>query len=160
RDAKALRRDLAGYVGHDLTAEQVWAANGSNEIIQQLLQAFGGPGRVALGFEPSYSMHPIIAQTTSTSWIAAEREPDFTLDPDKATAIVCDLRPDVVFVTSPNNPTGTAVPLDMIERVCAAAPGIVVVDEAYAEFARDRQATALTMLSRFPRLVVVRTMSK
>ncbi len=138
----------------------MWAANGSNEIIQQLYQAFGGPGRAALGFEPSYSMHPIIAQTTSTRWISGAREADFGLDPERAVAAVADLRPDLVFVTSPNNPTGTAVPLSVIERICAAAPGMVVVDEAYAEFARDRQATALTLLPRFPRLAVVRTMSK
>jgi len=160
RDAVALRRDLAAYLGHGLTASQVWAANGSNEIIQQLLQAFGGPGRTALGFEPSYSMHPIIAQTTSTRWISGSRETDFGIDPDRALATVADVRPDVVFLTSPNNPTGTAVPLAVIEQVCTAAPGMVVVDEAYAEFARDRQATALTLLPRFPRLVVVRTMSK
>ena len=160
RDAVALRRDLAAYLGHGLTAEQTWAANGSNEIIQQLFQAFGGPGRTALGFEPSYSMHPIIAQTTSTGWISGAREADFGLDPERAVAAISGLRPDLVFVTSPNNPTGTAVPLSVIERICAAAPGMVVVDEAYAEFARDRDATALTLLPRFPRLVVVRTMSK
>ncbi len=160
RDAVGLRRDLAGYLGHGLTAEQVWAANGSNEIIQQLLQAFGGPGRAALGFEPSYSMHPIIAQTSSTRWIGGSREADFGIDPERAVAAVGDLQPDLVFLTSPNNPTGTAVPLAVIERICAAAPGMVVVDEAYAEFARDPEATALALLPRFPRLVVVRTMSK
>ena len=160
RDAVGLRRDLAAYLGHGLAAGQVWAANGSNEIIQQLLQAFGGPGRTALGFEPSYSMHPIIAQTTSTRWISGSRETDFGIDPDRALATVAEVRPDVIFLTSPNNPTGTAIPLTVIEQVCAAAPGIVVVDEAYAEFARDRQATALALLPRFPRLVVVRTMSK
>jgi histidinol-phosphate aminotransferase len=160
RDAVGLRRDLAAYLGHGLTADQVWAANGSNEIIQQLLQAFGGPGRTALGFEPSYSMHPIIARTTSTRWISGSRETDFGIDPGRALATVAEVRPDLVFLTSPNNPTGTAVPLAVIEQVCAAAPGIVVVDEAYAEFARDQQATALALLPRFPRLVVVRTMSK
>jgi len=160
RDAVGLRRDLAGYLGHGLTAEQVWAANGSNEIIQQLLQAFGGPGRAALGFEPAYSMHPIIAQTSSTRWIGGSREADFGIDPERAVAAVGDLQPDLVFLTSPNNPTGTAVPLAVIERICAAAPGMVVVDEAYAEFARDPEATALALLPRFPRLVVVRTMSK
>ncbi len=160
RDAVGLRRDLAAYLGHGLTADQVWAANGSNEIIQQLLQAFGGPGRTALGFEPSYSMHPIIARTTSTRWISGSRETDFGIDPDRALATVAEVRPDLVFLTSPNNPTGTAVPLAVIEQMCAAAPGIVVVDEAYVEFARDQQATALTLLPRFQRLVVVRTMSK
>jgi histidinol-phosphate aminotransferase len=105
-------------------------------------------------------MHPIIARTTSTRWISGSRETDFGIDPGRALATVAEVRPDLVFLTSPNNPTGTAVPLAAIEQVCAAAPGIVVVDEAYAEFARDQQATALTLLPRFPRLVVVRTMSK
>jgi histidinol-phosphate aminotransferase len=160
RDARELRQALAGYLGHGLTLDNVWAANGSNEVIQQLLQAFGGPGRTALGFEPSYSMHPIISQTTATTWIAASRNPDFSLDPDAAVAAVTEHQPDVVFLTSPNNPTGTAQPLSLIEAICQAAPGIVIVDEAYAEFARDPAATALTLLPRFPRLVVSRTMSK
>jgi len=160
RDAKALREALAGYLGHGLTREQTWAANGSNEIIQQLLQAFGGPGRSALGFEPSYSMHPIIAQTTATRWISGTRNEDFSLDAEGAAGAVTQHQPDVVFLTSPNNPTGTALPLAVIEAVCAAAPGMVVVDEAYAEFARDPDGSALALLPRFPRLVVVRTMSK
>ena len=160
RDALGLRRDLAAYLGHGLNARQIWVANGSNEIIQQLFQAFGGPGRTALGFEPSYSMHPIIAQTTGTGWISGLREADFGIDQDRAVAAVAEYRPDLVFLTSPNNPTGAAVPLSLIEQVCAAAPGMVVVDEAYAEFARDQQATALGLLPRSPRLVVVRTMSK
>jgi histidinol-phosphate aminotransferase len=160
RDAVELRAGLARYLGHGLDTASTWAANGSNEIIQQLLQAFGGPGRSALGFEPSYSMHPIIAQTTATRWIAASRRPDFGLDPAGAAAQVAEHQPDVVFLTSPNNPTGTAVPLAVIEAVCQAAPGMVVIDEAYAEFARDPAATALSLLPRYPRLVVVRTMSK
>ncbi len=160
RDAVALRTALAGYLGHDLTAAHTWAANGSNEIIQQLLQAFGGPGRSALGFEPSYSMHPLLSQTTATGWIAAERTSDFSLDIDEAVSAVRRHQPDLVFLTSPNNPTGAASPLAVIEAVCAAAHGMVVVDEAYAEFARDQAATALALLPRFPRLVVVRTMSK
>jgi histidinol-phosphate aminotransferase len=160
RDALGLRAALADYLGHGLTAESTWPANGSNEVIQQLLQAFGGPGRNALGFEPSYSMHPLIAKVTATGWLQAHRNEDFTLDPAGSVRAIADARPDVVFVTSPNNPTGTAVPLATIEAICAAAPGMVIVDEAYAEFARDRAATALTLLPRYPRLVVVRTMSK
>jgi histidinol-phosphate aminotransferase len=165
RDATELRKDLAHYLGHGLTGQtltgrQLWAANGSNEIIQQLLQAFGGPGRTALGFEPSYSMHPIIAKVTCTGWLAACREDDFSIDPDRASSIIRDARPSVVFLTSPNNPTGTALPLDVIEAVCEAAPGIVVVDEAYVDFARAGTPSALTLLPRFPRLVVTRTMSK
>jgi histidinol-phosphate aminotransferase len=160
RDAKQLRAALAGYLGHDLTMASTWAANGSNEIIQQILQAFGGPGRSAMGFEPSYSMHSIIAQTTATRWIAAAREDDFGLTPEGAVAAVALHQPDVVFLTSPNNPTGTALPLTVIEAVCEQAPGMVVVDEAYSEFARDPAASALALLPRYPRLVVVRTMSK
>ena len=160
RNATELRRDLASYLGHGLGTGQVWAANGSNEIIQQLHQAFGGPGRSALGFEPSYSMHPIIAETAGTRWVNGERESDFSLDAERVCALIGDLRPEMVFLTSPNNPTGTAVPSATIDRVCAVAPGMVIVDEAYAEFARDTAATALTLLARYPRLVVVRTMSK
>jgi histidinol-phosphate aminotransferase len=160
RDAVQLREALASYLGHGLTTTNTWVANGSNEIIQQLLQAFGGPGRSALGFEPSYSMHPLIAQTTATDWMAAERTSDFRLDPGHAAEAVRRLQPDLVFLTSPNNPTGSAAPLEVIEAVCRAARGMVVVDEAYAEFARDQAATALVLLPRYPRLVVVRTMSK
>jgi histidinol-phosphate aminotransferase len=160
RDAVDLRRALADYLGHGLATANTWAANGSNEIIQQVLQAFGGLGRSALGFEPSYSMHPLIAQTTATRWIGAERTSDFGLEADYVAAQIRRHQPDVVFLTSPNNPTGSATPLDVIEAVCAAAPGMVVVDEAYAEFARDPAATALCVLPRFPRLIVVRTMSK
>ncbi|MEU8195928.1 histidinol-phosphate transaminase [Microbispora amethystogenes] len=160
RDAVELRKDLADYLGHGLTARQMWAANGSNEIIQQILQAFGGPGRAAMGFEPSYSMHPIIAGGTNTRWIEGLREEDFALDPAAAVAAIEEHRPDVVFLTSPNNPTGTSLPLEVIERVLAAAPGMVVVDEAYAEFARTGTPSALTLLPGNPRLIVTRTMSK
>jgi histidinol-phosphate aminotransferase len=158
RDALDLRKDLADYLGHGLTAAQVWAANGSNEIIQQLLQAFGGPGRTALGFEPSYSMHPLISRVTCTGWIEGTRDAGYGLS--TAAAQVRDLQPDVVFIASPNNPTGTAVPLELIQAVYEAAPGMVVVDEAYAEFRRDGTPSALTLLPGRPRLVVTRTMSK
>jgi histidinol-phosphate aminotransferase len=160
RDAVALRTDLAGYLGHGLTADGVWAANGSNEVLQQLLQAFGGAGRTALGFTPSYSMHPIIAAGTGTAWVDGMREGDFTVDAARAHGQVKEHAPDVVFLCSPNNPTGTALPLEVIEAVCAAAPGMVVVDEAYAEFARDGTPSALTLLPGYRRLVVTRTMSK
>jgi histidinol-phosphate aminotransferase len=160
RDALELRKDLADYLGHGLTGGQVWAANGSNEIIQQLLQAFGGPGRSALGFEPSYSMHPIITRVSGTEWINAHRAEDFGIRPDRAIAAIAEHRPDIVFLTSPNNPTGTALPLSVIEAVVDAAPGMVVVDEAYAEFRRSGTPSALSLLPGRPRLVVTRTMSK
>jgi histidinol-phosphate aminotransferase len=160
RDVVALREGLAGYLGHGLTARQVWAANGSNEIIQQLLQAFGGPGTVALGFEPSYSMHPLIALATCTPWVQGARDTDFGLDPGRAVSVIRSEQPAVTFLTSPNNPTGGALPLEVIAAVCEAAPGMVVVDEAYAEFARDGTPSALSLLGKHPRLVVTRTMSK
>ena len=162
REAVALRTDLAAYLsertGVPLDVSQLWAANGSNEVLQQVLQAFGGPGRTALGFEPSYSMHPILAAGTGTAWIGVRRGTDFTLTAADAVAAVTEHRPDVVFLTTPNNPTGTITPLDVVVAVCEAAPGMVVVDEAYAEFAEG--PSAVTLLERFPRLVVSRTMSK
>jgi histidinol-phosphate aminotransferase len=158
RDATRLREDLASYLGHGLTADHVWAANGSNEIIQQLLQAFGGPGRTAMGFEPSYSMHPLISRVTCTGWIAGSRDEDYELT--TTAEQVAAARPDVLFITSPNNPTGTAVPLRLIEDAYDAAPGMVIVDEAYAEFRRDGTPSALTLLPGRGRLVVCRTMSK
>ncbi len=165
RDATALRAELAEYLGHGLTgqhltAEQIWAANGSNEIIQQLLMAFAGAGRSAIGFEPSYTMHRLISLATGTAWHAGFREGDFTLEVARVLEAVTEHRPDVVFLTSPNNPTGTALDLDVIAAVYDATAGIVVVDEAYAEFARDGVPSALTLLPGRPRLVVTRTMSK
>ena len=158
RDALALRADLAEYLG--VAAAQVWAANGSNEVQQQLLQAFAGPGRTALGFGPSYSMHPLLAKGTGTRWVGALRGPDFGLTPQDAAAQVREHSPDLVFLCSPNNPTGTALDPAVVDAVLAAAPGMVVVDEAYAEFARAGTPSALGLLPGHPRLVVTRTMSK
>jgi len=155
-----LRKDLADYLGHGLTGAHLWAANGSNEVIQQVQQAFGGPRRRALGFDPGYSMHSLIARVTCTGWVSASRDEDFGLDPERAAAVIRRTQPDIVFLTSPNNPTGTAAPMELIEAVCAAAPGLVVIDEAYAEFAREGTPSALTLLPRYPALVVTRTMSK
>ncbi|MGW0503389.1 histidinol-phosphate transaminase [Micromonospora sp. NPDC003241] len=160
RDAVALRADLAEYVGHGLTGDGVWAANGSNEIQQQLLQAFGGPGRTALGFTPAYSMHPLLALGTGTRWVPARRGVDFGLTADEAVAQIREHRPDVVFLCSPNNPTGTALDPAVVTAVLDAASGMVVVDEAYAEFARPGTVSALAVLPGHPRLVVTRTMSK
>jgi len=164
RDAVALRSDLARYLsrssGEPVAPAQVWAANGSNEVLQQILQAFGGAGRTALGFTPSYSMHPIISAGTGTGWVDGHRRDDFTIDAAAAPAQVRDVRPDVVFVTSPNNPTGTAVALETITDIYDATSGVVVVDEAYAEFSRVGTPSALTLLPGRPRLIVSRTMSK
>ena len=160
RDAVALRTDLAGYLGHGLSMPNVWAANGSNEVQQQLLQAFAGPGRTALGFGPSYSMHPLLAAGTGTRWIGALRDPDFGLTPAAALAQIDEHDPDLIFLCSPNNPTGTALDPEVFTAVLEAARGLVVVDEAYAEFARPGTPSALALLPGHPRLVVSRTMSK
>jgi histidinol-phosphate aminotransferase len=164
REAYALRVDLAAYLEHDtgvhLPAEQVWAANGSNEVMHQIFTLAGGPGRRALGFDPTYSMYAQYARDTFTEYVTVGRNDDFTIDPAMAVAAVADLEPDLVILTSPNNPTGTAVPLDVVEAVCEAASGLVVVDEAYAEFRRPGTPSAVTLLAGQPRLVVTRTMSK
>ncbi|MEO6116979.1 MAG: histidinol-phosphate transaminase [Pseudolysinimonas sp.] len=160
REFTELRENLAAYLGHGITPEQVWAANGSNEIIQQTLQAFGGPGRSVLGFPPSYSMHPIIATGTGTSWLTAERDADYRISPETAVAAIEAQHPDLVFFCAPNNPTGTPLPLATIEAAYEATDGIVFVDEAYAEFMPPDAPSALTLLPGRERLVVSRTMSK
>jgi len=169
REFVRLRQDLAAYLtrttGVGVTAEQVWAGNGSNEVLLHLLQAFGGPDRVALGFTPAYSMHPIITRTVGTRWVDGFRGIEgvgaFDLDVASAVAQVGKHQPDLVFLCSPNNPTGTAMGLDVVEAIYDAAPrAIVVVDEAYAEFAREGTPSALTLLKGRGRLVVTRTMSK
>ncbi|HQR81209.1 MAG TPA: histidinol-phosphate transaminase [Actinomycetota bacterium] len=165
RDAVALRSALAGYLreqsGVEVTAAQVWAANGSNEVLQQLLQAFGGPDRVALGFQPGYSMHELISRATGTGFIGVPRE-GLALPTDLLVDAVREHRPDVLFLCSPNNPTGDALPLAAIaaayDAVAETDRGIVVVDEAYAEFSGVPSAVGL--LAGRPRLVVTRTMSK
>ncbi len=177
REFSALRGDLAAYLerrtGTPLTPEQIWAGNGSNEVLLHLLQAFGGPGRVALGFTPAYSMHPIITRTTGTRWIDGERgrgrrpgegggaAADYDLVLERVVAQVRTHNPHLVFLCSPNNPTGTAVGLDVVLAAHDAAPeALIVVDEAYAEFARPGTPSATTLLQGRPRLVVSRTMSK
>ena len=160
RDAVELRRELAAYIGHRMTPRRVWAANGSNEVLQQLLQAFGGPGRSAVGFAPSYSMHPILAGATGTQWHDEPRAADFTLSSARITDAIRRWQPDVVFLCSPNNPTGTVLDVQTIVDAVEAFSGLVIVDEAYAEFARDDFVSAVTLLDEYPRLVVTRTMSK
>jgi histidinol-phosphate aminotransferase len=167
RDAVALRTDLATYLsaqtGVELGVENVWAANGSNEILQQLLQAFGGPGRSAIGFVPSYSMHPIISDGTRTHWLVADRADDFSLDAQTAVHAIKEKTPDIVFLASPNNPSGQSVSLDdlrlLLDAVSSQNAGILIVDEAYGEF--SSQPSAVTLIAEFPtKLVVTRTMSK
>jgi histidinol-phosphate aminotransferase len=163
RDAVELRTALANYLtgqtGFDVDVSNVWAANGSNEILQQLLQAFGGPGRTSLGFVPSYSMHPIISSGTQTEWLEMHRSEDFSLDIDRAVDAIAQRDPDVVFVTSPNNPTGHSIASGDLRRILDVARGIVILDEAYAEF--SAQLSGIGLIDEYPsKLVVSRTMSK
>jgi histidinol-phosphate aminotransferase len=161
REFTVLREALAAYLGHGVSAAQVWAANGSNEVMLHLLQAFGGPGRTAVSFAPTYSMYPEYARDSHTGWEVGHREQDFTLDPERAVALVRERRPHVVLLPSPNNPTGTALPHTVIGALCEALDGgVLVVDEAYAEFRRAGTPSALELLPAYPNLVVTRTMSK
>lgn len=169
REFTALREALAAYLsrsGTEVDAAWIWAGNGSNEVLLHLLQAFGGPGRRALGFTPAYSMHPIITATTGTAWVDGIRglagaHGPFDLATESAVAQVREHRPHIIFLCSPNNPTGTALDLETVLAVHDAAPeALIVVDEAYAEFARPGTPSALTLLTGRPRLVVTRTMSK
>jgi len=175
REFTELRAALADYLSRDLgaarstgariTPEQVWVANGSNEVMLQLLQAFGGPGRVALSFAPTYSMYPEYARDTMTEWVQGHREDDFSLDLDHARDLIKERQPSVVLLPSPNNPTGTALPPEAVTTLCEAAAeneqgGLVVVDEAYGEFRRSGTPSALELLPQHRNLVVSRTMSK
>ncbi|MFC9442156.1 histidinol-phosphate transaminase [Brevibacterium sp. NPDC056947] len=169
REFTALREHLVTYldgvneraVGSvDLVPEMIWAANGSNEVLSHIVQAFGGPGRTALGFTPSYSMHPLITTGTGATWVAASRDEEFELDAASVAAEVARVDPDIVFLCTPNNPTGTSIGLDVIAAAYENCRGIVIVDEAYAEFSRPALPSAMTLLEGRPRLVVSRTMSK
>ncbi|KNX37384.1 histidinol-phosphate transaminase [Luteipulveratus halotolerans] len=168
REFTELRTALAAYLtrttGTALVADQLWAGNGSNEVLSHLVQAFGGQGRTALGFTPSYSMHPIIARSVGTTWVDGLRGAPsgvFDLDLDRAVEQARETDPHLVFLCSPNNPTGTSLSLDVVEAVYDAAPrAVVVVDEAYTEFARPGTPSATTLLDGRERLVVTRTMSK
>ncbi|MGW0808911.1 histidinol-phosphate transaminase [Nonomuraea sp. NPDC002799] len=157
-DLTALRTALARYVGQGVSPDMVWAGNGSNEVLQHLLQAYGGPGRSALGFGPSYSMHQNVARVTGTRWTSATRGPDFALDHEMAIAAVQRHRPDIIFLCAPNNPTGTPLDLATLDAILRTAPGLVVLDEAYVEFSSVGCQAAL--LAEHPQLVISRTMSK
>lgn len=170
RDFVELRKDLATYLGRESDApflryENVWAANGSNEVMLHLHQAFGGPGRTVLTFDPTYSMYPEYARDTATEYVTVPRREDFSIPVPEASAGIAKHRPSLVLLASPNNPTGTALPLDDMEAIAGAAAKVeggcvVVVDEAYAEFRREGVPSALTLLPRTPNLAVARTMSK
>jgi histidinol-phosphate aminotransferase len=163
REFTELREGLADYLGHGITADRVWAANGSNEVMLQLLQAFGGPGRTAVSFAPTYSMYPEYARDAMTGWVAGRRHQDFSFDLDHAKALIAEHRPSVVLLPSPNNPTGTALPHEVVDGLCAFVAeydGVLVIDEAYAEFRREGTPSALELLGSHRNLVVTRTMSK
>jgi len=163
RDATLVRTKLATYInegcGTDFTADNIWAANGSNEIIQSIFLAFAQGS--ALGFTPSYSMHPLIAKTTGAQWIDGKRNPDFSLNIKDAIAEIIENKPTLTFITTPNNPTGGAVTIEEIQQLADAAKsvgGLLVVDEAYAEFSQE--ISAVTLISNNPHVIVIRTMSK
>ena len=163
RDATVLRTALGKFInslsGTNFAADSIWAANGSNEIIQSLFMAFGDRG--ALGFTPSYSMHPLIAKVIGVTWKDGGRRADFTLDTNKAISEITANKPALTFITTPNNPTGTLLKLGEIEELAKATAqvnGLLVVDEAYAEFSSE--ASAVTLINKYPNLVVIRTMSK
>ena len=163
RDGTILRSKLATYIndgsGTSFTLENIWAANGSNEIIQSIFLAFA-QGSV-LGFTPSYSMHPLIAKTTGAQWIDGKRNADFSLNTADAVVEILKNRPTLTFITTPNNPTGGAVTLESIQALADAAKevgGLLVVDEAYAEFSQE--VSAVTLIADNPHVIVIRTMSK
>lgn len=164
REARELRRDLAAYLLREsqvvVDPDGVWPANGSNEVMEHIFGAFGGPGRLAMGFAPTYSMYEQYARDTFTRYRTVSRRSDFGLDASMVVAALIGGNPDIVILTSPNNPTGTALGLDVVAAACAMASGVVVVDEAYAEFRRPGTPTALTLLEAHPNLIVTRTMSK
>jgi histidinol-phosphate aminotransferase len=158
REFLELRAAFAQYLGHNLTAEQIWAANGSNEIITQVFQAFGGPSKTALSFGPTYSMYPNIARITLTQYQELPRESDFRLSADYVAQQLAEHKPDVAILCNPNNPTGTPIDNEVILAAYAAFEGILLIDEAYAEF--SSRESALSLLADRPRLVISRTMSK
>lgn len=164
REFTGLRNALAKYLGRGIMADQIWAANGSNEVIQHIFQAFGGPGRSALGFGPTYSMYSLIAQGTGTEYHNAPRGERYELTPELVRQGILEHKPNIVMLCSPNNPTGTPLGIDCVEAAYDAltqtSGGILVVDEAYAEFAHDTSVTALNLLKGRERLLVSRTMSK
>ena len=160
REFSTLREKLANYLGFGLNANQLWAANGSNEVIQQIFQAFGGPGRKALGFHPTYSMYSLIALGAETDYVESDRADRYELTPELIRAAIAEHQPDIIMLCSPNNPTGTPLSLSCIEAAYEATSGIVVVDEAYAEFSHGQEQSSISLLPNRPRLLVSRTMSK
>ena len=176
REHIALRQAFSDYLAREshtrLDIDELWGANGSNEIMLQLFQAFGGPGRTALSADPTYSMYPEYARDTFTGWQLVHRNADFTLDVDALIERIRVVKPSMVVLASPNNPTGTPLPMSQIERIleaCRAAEvagagegvhPIVVIDEAYVEFRNPGTPSAVSLIKTHPNLAVSRTMSK
>lgn len=155
RGARGLRSAIGESLGHPPT--RVFCANGSNEVLQTLLLTYGGPGRKALVFEPTYALHSHIARITGTETVIGLRGDDFAVDADHARALIEQHRPEIVFLCSPNNPTGTVESPATVDAIVATAPGLVVIDEAYGEFAHH---SALDRVDDERPLVVTRTYSK
>ncbi|RBP98575.1 histidinol-phosphate transaminase [Bifidobacterium aemilianum] len=176
REHTRLRQAFCDYLDQEsqtrLVPQQLWAANGSNEIMLQLFQAFGGPGRTALGADPTYSMYPEYARDTFTGWELVARRADFTIDLEKTLAAIESLGPSMVLLASPNNPSGTMLPMEELETILKACQGVqvagapegvhpvVVVDEAYIEFRDPGLPSAVSLIEDHPNLAVSRTMSK
>lgn len=158
REFLSLRGQLAAFLGSSLSPSQIWAANGSNEILMQIFQAFGGPDSSAMSFGPTYSMYPNIARISLTPYSQVPRQADFELSADYVSEQIRSLNPGIVLLCNPNNPTGTPIGLDVIRAAYESFSGILVVDEAYAEFSDQESATSL--LPGRERLIVSRTMSK
>lgn len=158
REFLELRANLAKFLGHELEVEQIWAANGSNEILQQFFTAFGGPNTKAISFGPTYSMYPILARGTLTPYQEIERQEGYVLDSSYLVAQIQAHKPEIAILCSPNNPTGNSLSLETIAAAYEAFEGMLVVDEAYQEF--SNQPSAIALLKDRPRLVVSRTMSK
>lgn len=155
RDFNEARGALAAHVG--TLTDRVWLASGSNEVILQVMLAFGGVERKAITFEPSYAMHTHIARISGTRLVRGRRGPDFGLELEATVDAVASQEPDIVFLCSPNNPTGNQSSEDVVRAVCGAAPGLVLLDEAYAEFAGYG---LLRLVEEFDNLVVTRSFSK
>lgn len=165
RDASSLREALATYLaaesGVHVSSDQVWVANGSNEVMHHLFLAFGGPGRSGLTCTPTYSMYPEYARDTFTTWVEVPRKDDFTIDMERTLSVISEVRPTLVVLASPNNPTGTPLPLEQLKVIAESlGHGVLVVDEAYAEFRAQGKPSAMELFADHPNVVVTRTMSK
>jgi histidinol-phosphate aminotransferase len=157
RDAPSLRAALGDYTGR--RPDEIWVANGSNEVLQHLFLAFAGPGRKVLTFEPTYSLHSLIARIAGSHVVQDLRGDNLQIDADRAVSAVRQEQPDVVMLCSPNNPSGGCDPIGLVQALLAEVRGLVIVDEAYGEFAEPEESVA-PLLDDHPNLVVVKTLSK